>query len=146
MRPKQPSATPHKGASRRVCLCEVRRRDKEAKRTPRWAFPVSMTGLLHQPELLTMLRMNVTSGAFSLILLGECMRRDTENRIQINKHYIIIDASDIQTLMMDVNDVMATGQWAVCGGVSQSINGDGVACYLQALNRIKPAPSLSFKD
>lgn len=74
------------------------------------------------------------------------MRRDTENRIEIHKHYTIIDASDIHTLMMDVNDVMATGQWAVCGGVSQSINADGVACYLQALTRIKFPQAPSFKD
>lgn len=61
------------------------------------------------------------------------MKRSTEDRIQMNKHYIVVDALDLEELMMEVNEVLATGEWAVAGGPSHSQDKNR---FIQALTRI----------
>lgn len=61
------------------------------------------------------------------------MKQVTETRILMHKHYIVVEAYDLQELLMEVNDVLATGEWVVAGGVSLNKEGNG---YIQALTRI----------
>lgn len=63
------------------------------------------------------------------------MKTTTENRINTHKHYVIIDALDIESLMMEVNDVLNTGEWAVSGGVFYNTEKKN---FIQAMTRIKP--------
>lgn len=46
------------------------------------------------------------------------MTPNTENMLRLEKNYVVVRSHDLDALVMDVNDVIATGEWTLSGGIS----------------------------
>lgn len=75
------------------------------------------------------------------------MTPNTENMLRLEKNYVVVRSHDLDALVMDVNDVIATGEWTLSGGISTApveiynpVNAPVMktkCLYMQALVKIK---------